>query len=169
MKKKLLIFAVLAVTLYIGAVVGYNLKTPVQATPVAQTTAKPPTVAELLQLVNAERAKYGVKPLKEDPRLDASAQYKASDMHQRDYFGHYDPSHNTVMIGVQMGYVTTPKCVTVSENIAWTDDGSLETAEASVNWWMHSKPHRTALLDEKYTLTGFGIIHDAVVEHFCQE
>jgi len=29
--------------------------------------------------------------------------------------------------------------------------------------------HHTAMIDAKYTLTGFGIANDQIVEHFCQQ
>ena len=40
----------------------------------------PPDAQEMLELVNQERAKVGVAPLKLDKRLNASAQEKADDM-----------------------------------------------------------------------------------------
>jgi uncharacterized protein YkwD len=166
MKKKLLIFAVLAVTLYIGAVVGYNLKTPVQATPVAQTTANPPTVAELLQLVNAERAKYGVKPLALDPRLNASAQMKANDEVKYNYFGHISPHDGKH--GYEYINTTGIYCKTDSENLT-ENQQYVNTSVVAVGSWIQSKPHHEAMINPKYTLTGFGINGTQIVEHFCQQ
>lgn len=51
----------------------------------------PPDAQEMLELVNQERAKVGVAPLRLDERLNASAQEKADDMQNRDYYDHKSP------------------------------------------------------------------------------
>lgn len=166
MKRKLLLTLVVVFSLGVGGVIGYNLKQPVAATPAVQKQVKPPTVAELLKLVNAERAKHGVKPLKLDPRLNASAQMKANDEVAYGYFGHM---RDGKFIGQQLIDSTGINCPADSENLSWTDDHSSITAKQAMGAWMASRPHREAMLNPKYTLTGFGIVNDAVVEHFCQQ
>ena len=52
---------------------------------------QPPTVDELLRLVNEERAKVSVAPLVIDARLNQSAQKKADDMVKNNYFAHVSP------------------------------------------------------------------------------
>ena len=159
---------------YVIFTVGYNvgLQNPagsVQPTvSAANKRPAPPTRAELLKLVNAERAKAGVAPLKEDPRLDVSAQMKAEDEVKYDYFGHVNPvTHVTNFVGLidQTGIA----CKTDSENLAWNTDKSTITAKDAVDWWIGSRAHHRAMVDPKYTLTGFGIVNDAVVQHFCEQ
>ena len=125
----------------------------------------PPDAQEMLELVNQERAKVGVAPLKLDKRLNASAQEKADDMQNRDYYGHVSPE------GVH-GYSlaenrTKGSCGLVGENIIKNlyDANSQNT----VDGWMNSKPHREAILDPRYTRTGFGISESSIVQHFCEE
>lgn len=129
---------------------------------VAQT---PPTRAELLKLVNAERKKAGVAPLKEDKRLDWSAQQKADDMQKYNYFGHF---RNGVFIGQQLIDQTGISCRLDSENLQ--DETNLKpiTPRGIVEVWKTSKSHYEAMISSKYTLTGFGITDNQTVEHFCQ-
>lgn len=127
--------------------------------------SQPASVKELLRLVNAERKKADVKPLILDSRLNESAQFKADDMVNRDYFEHEDPQtgrHNGLDKAVELG--VGADCESVSENLHW---GSEKTSKAAVNGWVNSKDHYKAMVNPKYSLTGFGISGDKVVEHFC--
>lgn len=169
MKRLLILIAILAVVL-LGATTAISILalSRVQAATVQPTVAAPqaPTRATLLAAINAERTKVGVAPLIEDTRLDTSAQRKADDMWTYNYFGHISPHDGEH--GYQYINDVGISCRTDSENLAWETDKSQITTTNAVAWWMHSIPHRTALLDPKYTLTGFGITKDAVTEHFCQ-
>ena len=62
-----------------------------QEQPKSKYDVGPPDAQEMLELVNQERAKVGAAPLKLDERLNASAQEKADDMQNRDYYGHISP------------------------------------------------------------------------------
>jgi len=129
-----------------------------------QTAPTEPTTAQLLSLVNAERAKHGVAPLKEDARLDASAQMKANDEVAYNYFGHVSPHDG------KQGYLYINdvgiNCTSDSENIR--ENGTINTSAAAVEAWINSPPHHAAMIASKYTLTGFGINGNQIVEHFCQ-
>lgn len=165
MKKFWKIGLALVVGLLIGLAIG--LAIPRHSTVKASVKApSEPTRAQLLTLVNAERAKYHVAPLTEDPRLDASAQMKAQDEITYNYFGHVSPK-NSPHAGMQ-GYKfidpTGIVCTTDSENLAeiWPI-----TAEQAVKQWDNSPPHHQAMIDPRYSLTGFGIDQNEIVEHFC--
>ena len=137
---------------------------------VQSTTPEPkpavPTVKELHRLTNNEREKRGIKPLKLNESLNKSAQAKADDMVENDYYGHKNPktgkqgySYVTDVLGY--GY-----CRRYGENIAGAFDSS-----HSVEKWMDSKPHKKAILDSDYDAIGFGITkhkHEYYfVQHFC--
>lgn len=128
----------------------------------------PLTVENLLERINAERAKYGVQPLVIDERLNQSAQVKADDMRNRDYREHVDPDGKQ---GYEYAFeMASDACGSyASENYVWSKDGStFNGLETSIGSWNHSKPHHDAIIDSKYVYTGFGINGDIVVEHFCQ-
>jgi uncharacterized protein YkwD len=132
----------------------------------------PPTAEELLELVNAERSKVGVQPLKLDARLNQSAQWKADDMVTYSYFGHVKPSE-TGMNGVQKGYDLTravdgkSECNEVSENITDNTVAEDNYSQMSFYSWKSSPPHYKAMINPEYTLTGFGVSGTKVVQHFC--
>lgn len=164
-------YAALTAALVITAtVIGVSLTSsakPVEtASNKAQQQAKRPTRAELLKLVNAERAKYGVPPLKEDTRLDTSAQRKADDMVKYDYFGHVSPhdgKHGYEYINDVGIY-----CKTDSENLTEAND-DVNTSSRAVEAWVKSPPHHKAMINADYSYTGFGISGGTVVEHFCEQ
>lgn len=171
MRKKKLVIPIICVPilLYIGLVIGYNLKTPDKA-PVASTAEttppQPPTRAELLQLVNAERARAGVAPLTDEPRLDTSAQEKADEMVKDNNYGHF---LNGVFVGQQYINATGITCRQDDENL----NNNITTASLAVSSWMGSTVHREAILNSHYTLTGFGVSKESnglyyTVEHFCE-
>lgn len=128
----------------------------------------PPTAEELLELVNAERAKAGVAPLKIDERVQKSAQLKADDMAVNNYDSHIMPSTGKVL-SPEMNDLLVSACTSSSENYNW-GTGVYRTAASAMSGWMNSKPHHDAILNPDYSLTGFGIAWGEkmiVVEHFC--
>lgn len=120
-----------------------------------------PTPATLLAAVNAERAKYQVAPLTEDQRLDSTAQAKACDEVNNHYIAHYSPSgirgDDLVKqaLGNPAGYydenLTQPTPVTVDQ---------------SMYNWINSPEHHKEMINPTYTITGFGVCGNEVVEHF---
>ncbi len=86
---------------------------------------------EVLEKVNAERAKAHVRPLLLDPRLDAAAQRHAEDMLARGYFAHASPEGKTVR---QRAEAAGYRWHAVGENIAL---GQLSVDEV-VQAWMKS-------------------------------
>lgn len=162
------IIATYAIVLAVIGVSAYVYATKVQE-PVEQGVVieqpEPPTVEELLTLVNAERAKVGVAPLQLDVRLNQSAQRKVDNMIAFNDDDHIDQE------GAH-GYMYIPdtgiKCVSGSENLVFNEDRtSITSARLAINTWMNSDAHRAAMLDPKYDFTGFAIKDWAIVQHFC--
>ena len=177
---------VIVITIIVAFVVGVSggvwLKTRLDAQAaagVAQEQAEskydvgPPDAQEMLELVNQERAKVGVAPLRLDERLNASAQEKADDMQNRGYYDHKSPDsiegYSLVFKHMQN------RCRYASENLAKvsTADGKIGNSRFTIDNWMRStKGHREAILDAKYSLVGFGISKQGydliVVQHFCE-
>lgn len=176
MKKAVIITAVLL--LIAGAGGGLWLKTRLNAQAVAEVAqgqkqeqpkskydVGPPDAQEILELVNQERQRVGVKPLEVDPRINTSAQEKADDMVNRNYRDHVSPEG---MHGYELVFKHTGgECRRAGENLAWRTNNTAGTTRDAFNWWMSSEPHRKAIQDPKYTKTGIGVKDGVAVQHFC--
>lgn len=160
---KLVVSAVVIFVLLAG-VVGFFTKKP----KIAQPQPHIYTAQELLSEANKLRAEKGVAPLVLDENLNKSAQWKAQDMADRDYFAHKDPiTGKNNGIGYYWS-LNTNACSYVSENLETQD---ISVRDSPFVWWITSKPHNDAILDAKYDTTGFGAVNDngriLYVEHFC--
>lgn len=80
--------------LLMGSGVSFMPSTESQPTSDSKQPAKfkyeigPPTAEELLELVNAERKRVGVAPLIHHKDIEKSAQLKADDFAERNYYSH---------------------------------------------------------------------------------
>ena len=141
-----------------------------QEQPKSKYDVGPPDAQEMLELVNQERAKVGAAPLKLDERLNASAQEKADDMQNRDYYGHVSPDGTR---GTLFVFKHIPsKCRYAGENLANILIPDSNSRNPISTWMSSTKGHREAILDKDYDLVGFGIAKDKygnslIVQHFC--
>lgn len=108
---------------------------------------------EVVTLVNAERAKYGLSALTLDAALRGYARVKSQDMHDQRYFSHTSPSYGSPFdmmhsFGVSYQYA--------GENIAM----GYSSPAAVVNAWMNSEGHRANILSANYTSIGVGYVAD---------
>ncbi|MEV5387600.1 sigma-70 family RNA polymerase sigma factor [Streptomyces sp. NPDC052721] len=134
-----------------------------QAEPAAPTTprasrtapAQPAptgTVAQVVALVNQERAAAGCGPVTEDPRLDTAAQGHSDDMAARGFFDHADPDGDGPGERITAaGY----RWSTYGENIA----KGQQTPQAVMDSWMNSPGHRANILNCAFKNIGVGV-HD---------
>ena len=104
---------------------------------------------EVVRLVNEERAKNGLKPLKENWELSRVARYKSQDMVDNRYFSHTSPTYGTPFQMIKAFGLTYR---TAGENIAYGQ----RTPQAVVNAWMNSSGHRANILNPSYTQIGVG-------------
>ena len=111
-----------------------------------------------LCLLNAERAKRGLKPLEPSMKLR-----RASERHSRamvadrffahgDFFGRIKGS----------GYLRGVHAYTVGENIAW-GGGPVASPARIVKMWMNSPPHRANILSRTYVHIGIGVVRGTPV------
>lgn len=114
-----------------------------------------PAAAATLCLLNAERARHGLRPLREDGRLARAARRHARDMAERGYFAHESPEgtgpHDRIL---RAGY-RSPRLT--GENLA---RGEAEAGAPStiVDGWMHSPGHRENILRRGFEEIGIGIV-----------
>jgi uncharacterized protein YkwD len=108
-----------------------------------------------LCLLNQERARRGVAPLRYNARLEAAAQAHSDDMVARRFFEHHTPEGLEPYARMAAaGYPATNAFT--GENIAWGEGAESAPAEI-VDTWMHSPPHRRAILHPQYSEVGVGV------------
>ncbi|MCH5187903.1 MAG: hypothetical protein J1F63_05825 [Oscillospiraceae bacterium] len=103
----------------------------------------------VLELVNEERAKEGLGPLKLDKDLCAVAKMHCDDMAKRNFFDHINPDGKSPfdrMNDYGIFYMAA------GENIA----SGQRSPEAVMNAWMNSPGHRANILSEDFGKIGVG-------------
>ncbi len=106
---------------------------------------------QVVELVNEQRAAYGLNPLTLSSKLSDVARLKSQDMHDNNYFSHTSPTYGSpfdMMKTFGISYRTA------GENIA----KGYATPEAVVNAWMNSEGHRANILNANYTTIGVGYV-----------
>ncbi|MDT7726917.1 MAG: hypothetical protein QOI21_3493 [Actinomycetota bacterium] len=132
-----------------------------ETTPVSSSTPAPPPAppqptgdgsraGQVVDLVNAERAKVGCAPLTIDSRLAIVAQGHSADMSRRNYFAHTTPEGVTFDQRIKAAGYARPG----AENIA---KGST-TAAQTMDMWMNSSGHRANILNCNLTKIGVGVV-----------
>jgi len=105
--------------------------------------------AQMLEMVNQERAKAGLKPLAWDANLANVAQVKAKDMVDNNYFDHNSPTYGSpfnMMKNFGISYRAA------GENLAGSS--SVERAHTGL---MNSEGHRKNILNSNFTHIGIGV------------
>ena len=108
-------------------------------------------------LVNAERTRRGLAPLRRDADLTQAARGHATDMVRRDYFAHTSPSGETFKERVrEAGYGEPGAGWRAGENLGW-GTGPRAAPSALVDAWLQSPGHRKILLADQYRELGIGV------------
>jgi len=110
------------------------------------------TKAGVIELTNVQREKYGLPKLKENAKLNLSAELKVQDMFLQQYFAHDSPSGATVgNLADGAGY----QFIAIGENLAL---GNFENDEVLVQAWMDSPGHRANILNNRYQEIGVMVL-----------
>ena len=117
---------------------------------VKNTKVLPDLEAEMLKLVNAERAKKGLSPVKADPELTRVARAHSIDMFARGYFSHYTPEKKDPFDRMKKAGV---KFLTAGENLALG-----RTLKICHEGLMNSPGHRANILRPQFGRLGIGIL-----------
>lgn len=123
-------------------------KAPVATAPVT-VSAEAAAEAEVLKLVNDERAKVGCTPVTANSALTDLAQSFSDDMALRDFFDHTDPSGLSPWDRAAKAGITALG----GENIA---RGQADAA-AVMDAWMNSEGHRANILNCDFKTLGVGV------------
>ncbi len=110
------------------------------------------TKEKVIEITNRQRAQNGnLPPLKENSKLDFSAEKKLQDMFVKGYFEHVSPDGVGVAdLGTEVGY----EYIIIGENLAL---GNFKDDQALVDAWMASPGHRANILNNKYTDIGVSV------------
>lgn len=111
---------------------------------------RPDLEQQMLQLVNAERRKRGLKALVADEPLRHVARAHSSDMMKRGYFSHVTPEGKDPFVRMKKAGINYKKA---GENLAYAS--TLEKAHRGL---MNSPSHRAAILNKSFGRVGIGIV-----------
>lgn len=116
-----------------------------------------------LCLLNRVRARYGLPPLRLDPKLSRAARRHSRDMVRHRYFAHDSRDGRSPFDRMRAThYLPHRGSWWLGENIGW-GSGSLAEPAAMVRAWMHSPPHRANILSRHFRDIGIGIAVGAPV------
>jgi len=111
-----------------------------------------------LCLLNRERTRRGLKPLRLDRRLSKAALAHSADMVRRGYFEHNSPNGRTPFQRMlATNYVPRGAAWTLGENIGWGTE-TLSQPASLVKAWMKSPSHRQNILNGRFREIGIGIV-----------
>ncbi|HLM00080.1 MAG TPA: CvpA family protein [Pyrinomonadaceae bacterium] len=117
---------------------------------VAETRPRPEIEAEMLEMVNRERAANGLKTLEADPELTEVARRHSADMFARGYFSHNTPENLDPFDRMRSAGV---RYTTAGENLALAP-----TVKIAHSGLMNSPGHRANILRPQFGRVGIGIM-----------
>ncbi|MFF8017214.1 CAP domain-containing protein [Streptomyces sp. NPDC007929] len=124
-------------------------KAPQKPSASAALSGESAAAAEVLSLVNEERAKVGCSPVAANSALRGLAQSYSEDMAARGFFDHTDPDGRTPWDRAEKAGISNLG----GENIA---RGQADAA-AVMNAWMNSPGHRANILNCDFKTLGVGV------------
>ena len=117
---------------------------------VSNPSPRPDLETEMLEMLNDERRKEGLDPLRADPEAKTVARKHSLDMFSRGYFSHITPEGQTPGTRMRKGGV---RFITSGENLALG-----QTLLICHNGLMNSPGHRANILNPAYGRVGIGIL-----------
>ncbi|WP_246258755.1 CAP domain-containing protein [Kroppenstedtia pulmonis] len=114
---------------------------------------------EVVELVNQERAKHNLKPLRADDKLSVVARMKSKDMAEKNYFSHDSPTYGSPFDMMKKHGILFKSA---AENIA----AGQTTAQQVVTGWMNSQGHRENILNPNFDTIGVGYVKGGSHGHY---
>ena len=115
-----------------------------------QLSPDPAAEEQMLQMVNAERAKAGLRPLQFDEKLQEVARAHSMEMFQMGYFAHNSPVSGTPFDRMRQDDI---RFVVAGENLAYAPN--VQIAHEGL---MNSPGHRANILRPEFGKIGIGVI-----------
>jgi len=114
---------------------------------------------ELLELINRERAKAGLRSVKLCATIGTASRIKADEMSAKQYFSHTSPVYGSPFEMLRSFGITYK---TAGENIA----KGQKSANAVLAAWMNSEGHRANILNPDFEEIGIGYASDNKVTYW---
>jgi hypothetical protein len=131
----------------------------VSSTTAQDTGSASDYIAEVVRLVNVERAAYGLSPLTSDDKLTQAAAVRASELPS--LFDHTRPDGTSCFTALQ---AVGASYSSAGENIA----SGQPTPAAVVESWMNSPGHRANILSESFARIGVGYVQSGGTAYWVQ-
>jgi uncharacterized protein YkwD len=114
-------------------------------------------VRATLCVLNAERARHDLAPLKLNRKLSKAARRHSRAMARKHFFSHTSPSGATFVDRIRRaGYLAGASSWSIGENIAY-GSGRKGAPRAIGTAWMNSPGHRANILSRSFRAIGIGI------------
>ena len=123
----------------------------------ASKASKRALVRATLCVLNTERARHRLRPLRLNRRLSIAAQRHSYAMARKRFFSHTSLGGASFVDRIRStGYLSGARSWAVGENIAY-GSGRRSTPRSIGSAWMHSPPHRANVLSRSYRSIGIGV------------
>lgn len=123
---------------------------------------------DILDLINAKRSAAGCPAVSGDDQLGVAADRHTVDMRDNPAV-RSDPKHlgsdgsTPEQRIADAGYTPTSR---TGEIMYWASGPPGNTAQASIDWWMNSPPHRALIETCEFTHAGVGLVYPGGVEWY---
>jgi uncharacterized protein YkwD len=109
----------------------------------------------MARLINGDRARHGLRPIRLDSRLMVIARRRSTDMAQRGYFSHTQPDGRNVFDMISAARI---RWYSAGEIIAWNTYPELaESSRVANRGWLGSTGHRRIIMSREYNYMGLGL------------
>ena len=123
----------------------------------ASQVSKRVLVRATLCVLNAERARHDLRPLRMNRKLSKAARRHSRAMARKRFFSHTSPNGATFVDRIRhTGYLHGARRWHIGENIAY-GSGDLSAPRAIATAWMNSSSHRANILSQSFGAIGIGV------------
>jgi uncharacterized protein YkwD len=121
------------------------------------SVSKRALVRATLCVLNVDRKKHGLRPLRLNRKLSAAARGHSGAMASKRFFSHDSLNGASFLDRIRgTGYLRGARSWNVGENIAY-GSGRLQTPRSIGRAWMNSPGHRANILSRSFRSIGIGI------------
>jgi uncharacterized protein YkwD len=123
-----------------------------------RTTVYSAYESNVVQQINDERSRHGLRSLRLSLRLSAAAEYHSRQMGRRGFFEHESPDGSAFWKRVERFYQSSGyRYWSVGENLLWSSPGI--GVAGAVRAWMNSPGHRANILSREWREVGLAAVH----------